>query len=590
MGILLNFFKEVNDEANRNISKENADRICLEVIECLKNGEYPPEELFVRGKKAKAPYSLFEKDAVNIIAYYMLKLAEYRGLNARYNNNTDSMDTLFTEIIKIHDGILEFGLDALDLENSKEYLSNKEFLEKYNFTDDIYEYIDTIKKSLKEEMYHMAAICSYIDTIIYFSELLEEYYNNFREENKLQVPINFIPSDDTFEKSITREIKDGFFRYKFKNVSYYDNDMDLIAQGKLTYHPNSEIENPYTLYKIGESGNVHFPFYSYKELEKEFELFYINVDIDAYKEYSQALKINFNKKISAHWFAIESLKEKVSQFKALKQGEDGENYAYSYLKEHLPENWVVLQNINTPYKDSQRENDIIVINEKGVFTIEVKNYIGGSLEIKNDGKVIHQRGGDIVDDKQDIIEQSENHVTAVADFLEKNYPLEGVNWIDFVKGIVVISNDEMTINNESSYPIFRTSLVRPYILNLPNNVLNKEQIKDIKDLMEKTSKDDLKFSYMAFLEGFYNENFMNAIKDRSNKFFNNYVKLLDEIDRPMNISQSLACFPKRGYYGGYEIISNEKDDHNLHRKLKNIFDEENADHVAELWFNNFRIK
>ena len=237
-------------------------------------------------------------------------------------------------------------------------------------------------------------------------------------------------------------------------------------------HPKSEIENPYSMYdaeKYEREDRCFHP-YSYKELEKEFELFYIDDDMEAIRDFNQGLKKIFNKKISAHWFAIESLKEKISQHRALRQGEDGENYAYNYLREHLPDNWIVLQNINTPYKDSQRENDIIVINEKGVFTLEVKNYIGGSLEIKNDGKVIHKRSGEIVDDKQDIIEQSENHVTALTAFLEKNYPLEDMNWHDLVKGIVVISNDEMNIKNDSTYPIFRTSLVRPYILNMQNNV------------------------------------------------------------------------------------------------------------------------
>lgn len=216
----------------------------------------------------------------------------------------------------------------------------------------------------------------------------------------------------------------------------------------------------------------------------------------------------------------------------------------------------------------------------------MKNYIGGSLEIKNDGKVIHKRSGEIVDDKQDIIEQSENHVTALTTFLEKNYPLEDMNWHDLVKGIVVISNDEMNIKNDSTYPIFGTNLVRPYILNMQNNVLSKNQIEEIKDLMIRTSKEDLKFPYMGFIDEFYQEDFLLAVTNKSVQFFEYYLEILDGVVDPINLSQSLVFYPVINDMGEFEIVTNEKDAGELKEKLKIIFNEENKDLVLDILTNN----
>ena len=581
MGILLRFLKEIHDEVTNGLAQENADKACEEVMEYLKNGQYPPDSLFETSGNEKKLYTLFDENTTNTIAYYILNIALYNGLNTR--NNTNSMDVLLSEVVEIPERVMNSGLVDIDLENTKEYLSNKEFLEKYNFTDDVYQYVDVFRKTLKEEIHQIAAICSYVDTIIHFSELFMEYFNNFGEENRLQAPITYFADSGSFESAVTKKIKKTFFTYYYKNILYFENTDEAMEKG--LYHPNSEVENPYSLYNIESFRYEDWLFSpsSYEALEKEFELFYIEDGISDFKKFSISLKTILNQKISNHFFALESLKEKVAQFKALKQGEDGENYAYDYLKEHLPDNWVVLQNINTPYKDSQRENDIIVINEKGIFTLEVKNYIGGSLEIKNDGKVIHKRGKETVDDKQDIIEQSENHVSALTAFLEQNYPIEGINWHDLVKGIVVISNDEMTINNESSYPIFRTSLVRPYILNIPNNVLNKEQIEEIKNLMVKTSKDDVKFPYMAYVEKFYNEDFPYAIKNAASMFFEEYVKVLDGIDDPMNLAQSLVCYPVKVSSDQINSATGEKERYRLLKKLANIFDEENMGRVEEIF-------
>lgn len=160
-----------------------------------------------------------------------------------------------------------------------------------------------------------------------------------------------------------------------------------------------------------------------------------------------------------------------------------------------------------------------------------------------------------------------------------------MNWHDLVKGIVVISNDEMNIKNDSTYPIFRTSLVRPYILNMQNNVLSKDQIEEIKDLMVRTSKEDLRFPYMAFIEEFYNEDFLLGLTNKSVQFFEYYLEILDGVVDPINLAQSIVCYPVINESGEFEIVTNEKDPGELAKKFKNIFYEENQGLVLDLLSN-----
>lgn len=155
-----------------------------------------------------------------------------------------------------------------------------------------------------------------------------------------------------------------------------------------------------------------------------------------------------------------------------------------------------------------------------------------------------------------------------------------------VKGIVVVFNDEMNIKNDSTYPIFRTSLVRPYILNMQNNVLSKNQIEEIKDLMIRTSKEDLKFPYMGFIDEFYQEDFLLAVTNKSVQFFEYYLEILDGVVDPINLSQSLVFYPVINDMGEFEIVTNEKDAGELKEKLKIIFNEENKDLVLDILTNN----
>ena len=64
-------------------------------------------------------------------------------------------------------------------------------------------------------------------------------------------------------------------------------------------------------------------------------------------------------------------------------GRLGEKYASSLIKKVLKENDTLLTNVKISYDGKQAEIDNIVINNRGIFLIEVKNY-GGVLIGKED--------------------------------------------------------------------------------------------------------------------------------------------------------------------------------------------------------------
>lgn len=295
MGLIFDFFKDINDEVNRGIARDKADIICEQAYEYLTNNEYPPEEIFVRNGKGSPPFMLFESKDINNLACLTLVAALTKGMENR--ENSVSFESIFSEVFGVYNHMAEMELTNLDLENKKEYLSNKEFLEKYNFTDESYEFIDAMKEALKIEVTRMAAICSYIDTIIHFSELFNEYFSNFEKEGKIQNPIYYLPFDYSFEWSVTRIIKEAFFMYQYRNMSYFENNMGEI-EDLSDNHPKSEIENPYSMYRPERyyHEDRYFHPYSYKELEKEFELFYIEDDMEAIRDFSQGLRKSLTKR------------------------------------------------------------------------------------------------------------------------------------------------------------------------------------------------------------------------------------------------------------------------------------------------------
>jgi hypothetical protein len=139
------------------------------------------------------------------------------------------------------------------------------------------------------------------------------------------------------------------------------------------------------------------------------------------------------------------------------KGVDGEQKVITYLNEYNYGEDRILDGIRLKIGENDFENDVIVINKSGVFTLEIKNYTKGILAVSNDGRVTHN--GSIEDD---VIMQSERHRNLLIKFLlEHGYDSEIASSI--VHPIVVISNNTVEVDNRSDYPMIRLSLLSTYI-------------------------------------------------------------------------------------------------------------------------------
>lgn len=125
----------------------------------------------------------------------------------------------------------------------------------------------------------------------------------------------------------------------------------------------------------------------------------------------------------------EAVKKDVTTFRfniiVSQQGEDGERLVRQALE--ADRNSRVPFSLNLPYrygdgKENSNQIDGIVINEQGIFVLEIKNYAAKKLWINRDGAVVAQKDGkqQVYQDCHDrgIVDQGRDHHAAVLQALE----------------------------------------------------------------------------------------------------------------------------------------------------------------------------
>lgn len=539
MGLILNFFKDINDETNSELCKEYSEKTFHNCSEKVENGEYATDECFERIKPLKCPFAFMSDLEKDYLCMMTLLLAIKNAGIKQDEYDVHTYDLLY-DIKTSCEHLESLPYFNTDFENQYEWLSNQEFLNKYNFTKEQADKDITILKNIfKFEVEQALVIESFLDTLNIYTKILNESINNFiKQEGYTGYCMGFGNSYSQYGGYARRDLDDieyGLLNYISRKYRFYDysNESNIVNKYVSIF---SRPANAYRTYEL-----------NYEKIEDELSIFYYNYDDSFLDDFVTGVKSVLNVHLSALKYLIEEMEYTTATYFNLRQGQDGEDSVYNYLKEHLPKEWEIISNINIPYKDGQRENDMIVISEKGIFTIEVKNYKAGYLEIKNDGRVIHSIGKEIKKDKQNIIEQSENHVTAIVNFMDEFYPLEDLKWYNLVKGVVVVSNEDMKIDNESAYPIFRTSLVKPYMLSQQDQGLTQTQIQEIKELLVKNSKDDVKFKHLKHFDELLDHDYLRAITQSSIDFMNKYRILYTQSYLPLNLSMSFFITPRKKY-------------------------------------------
>lgn len=195
---------------------------------------------------------------------------------------------------------------------------------------------------------------------------------------------------------------------------------------------------------------------------------------------------------------------------SVSQGEAGESFILSELAKYNEGDWIIFNSailpITSPKTEMEKrigefENDLIIVNENGVFTLEVKNYQKGKIEIYSDGRVAHydSRGELLPSEKQNVIEQSENHIRYLSMFLKDVFDDSSDDIKNVVHGIIVIANNDFEISkNELDYPIVRPVLLGRALNSSYGDKLSAEMQEKIANAIKKNLKASHKYVHKDY--------------------------------------------------------------------------------------------
>lgn len=172
---------------------------------------------------------------------------------------------------------------------------------------------------------------------------------------------------------------------------------------------------------------------------------------------------------------IELIKDELDGYKSdiaiSKKGIIGEKSVYNDLR--LYENrYNILSNIRIEVDKKSSESDVIIISEKGIFIIEVKNYgkSGETIKIAEDGTWTKSSDG-YTREVKDAVDQNKYHCYITNKLLNNELKKRGYDDITEIKciSIVCIANNEVDLRNFSNEIIVRASNIIPTIKNYKKN-------------------------------------------------------------------------------------------------------------------------
>lgn len=164
----------------------------------------------------------------------------------------------------------------------------------------------------------------------------------------------------------------------------------------------------------------------------------------------------------------------------VRAGKRGEKEATGIIKQVLQEDDILLTNVCVKYKEKATELDNVIINRRGVFIIEVKNY-SGTLTGKEDDyewtKYKVSRGGNIYEKQvRNPIKQVRRQVYILARFLKYS----GIRvWVE---GYVLLLNNNSPVHNDMVLESFEG--IDQALHGRTHNSLNSGAVAAIKELLQ----------------------------------------------------------------------------------------------------------
>lgn len=315
---------------------------------------------------------------------------------------------------------------------------------------------DNQKQSKIEEKKHQEALSK-----------IKNYALNTIDNNKEQLEKEYIKQADTYE---TGEIRLPLS----KQLDYFSNELAFIDNYALEKEIfNKEVDN-YFQYRLNNSRREEFLQPLKEEMEKYgFNIFEQQKFIEKFNEIESVF--------------IEYKNDVLKNYNIIKTGVEGEERVKKEL-EMFSHSFDVLENIRLEFNNESVETDFIILSESGLYSLEVKNFgESGSyqLQITKDGQWIKiLNNGDRIPMK-DVVSQVNRHLAYkdlfVNQELENKYNISDVK-VEF-SPIIVIANDNVFIDNQSSLPIMRISQVYHYIKDKPKTI-DKVMLNRVKEILE----------------------------------------------------------------------------------------------------------
>ena len=151
-----------------------------------------------------------------------------------------------------------------------------------------------------------------------------------------------------------------------------------------------------------------------------------------------------------------------------KKGEEGEDIVAENLK-YIGNEFIVLRNINLPRKNKDSvQIDFLCVSKKGIFVIEVKNWLGRITGDYED-EIWHSQIYDIINEQKNPIKQNEWHIDVLKRFIKQNMTYYSIivftdradiRWIDKEQNKTYITN--ISYLNNKIYSIYESSNIKPY--------------------------------------------------------------------------------------------------------------------------------
>lgn len=168
----------------------------------------------------------------------------------------------------------------------------------------------------------------------------------------------------------------------------------------------------------------------------------------------------------------------------------------------------VLSSLNLPYdyhrgKENSNQIDCIVVNQKGIFILEIKNYTADTIGIDREGFIVTERGGKSYRDSK-IVRQGQYHYNAVLKALEADEMVKPyLNYLKHQLHVLYVSTNPHTKikpllpGANRNYRFLSLDGLRQYI-DSTNGNLRPEVIQAVVEAIDNRQQAEKTYDYFCF--------------------------------------------------------------------------------------------